>query len=361
MTNTEKHIELYKKYRPSKWIELIGQQKVAKSLQSAVKAEKLPTAYLFAGPRGCGKTSAALLLAKSLNCLNPTPTLDPCNKCEVCEAVDAGRQLGVNYISAANKGTVDDIRGIVQQARLHQPVKRQVWIIDEVHSISRQAFDALLIPLEEKNMPALFIFCTTEIDRIPQTILSRIQQRRFTLVDADEMISFATKVTKKENLTISEDAIKDAVRQGRGSVRDTLSALEAISETGSFSLSVGGQLLEAISSKNLTEILSVISQANSDGQDCRDLAEQLFEDLRDLLLSASGVDPSLVGVIPVSDEAKVTRGLLGKRGIMLSMDEIGDAITQMTMGADARIHLEIGLVKTLNQLKRLQKAIDARA
>lgn len=357
---TEQHIEIYKRYRPRVWEDLVGQEKVSKSLKATVKANRLPTAFGFFGPRGCGKTSAALLLAKSINCLNPTEDGNPCNECDVCVAIDEGRQLGVNYISMANKGSVDDIRTLVQQARLQQPVKRQVWILDEVHAISKAAFESLLIPLEEKGMPSLFIFCSTEIDRIPQTILSRIQSRKFSLVDAETMLEVVKKIGQQEGLTLSDEAYNDAVRAGRGSVRDTLTALEGIVETGEYVESYSGQLLEALASRNLSETLGVLAMANQKGEDFRDLTETLFEDLRDLLLLANNVDSSLVGIVPVKDTNAAVRGLFGKRGIVLVLDEIGEAITQMTLGADARIHLEIGIIKAFTKLRQLAKALESR-
>lgn len=363
MASTDKHIELYKKYRPTTWKGLVGQTKVAKSLQGAVKTNKLPTAFLFSGPRGCGKTSAALLLAKAINCLNPSEQADPCNVCEVCTAINDGRQLGVSYISAANLGSggAERIREIVQQARLHQPIKRQVWIIDEIHNLHKAAFDALLIPLEEPNMPALFIFCTTEINKVPQTILSRIQSRKFNLVDADLMLKYVKHIGGKEKLDLSDEAYETAVREGRGSVRDTLTALEGIVSNGLTSVSVGGKLVESLATQNLAAILTVVAQANADGESARDLAEQLFEDLRGLLFHSAKVDSSLVGILPTVDPDGVVKGLLGGPGIMAVMDELGDAITHMTMGADPRIHLEIAMVKSISRLKRIQKAREARS
>lgn len=361
-TPSQNHVEIYKRYRPRSWRGLIGQEKVAKSLQSAVKANKLPTAYLFSGPRGCGKTSAALILAKSINCLNPNEaTADPCNKCEVCLAINAGNQIGVTYFSAAQRSGVEDVRDLVQQARLSVPIKRQVFIIDEIHNFKQgKGFEALLIPLEEEDMPALFIFCTTEIEKVPQTILSRVQSRRFNLVDAATMLPYVEKIAGREKLELDEDALKAAVRQGRGSVRDTLTALEAIVATGEYTTSSGGDLLEAIASHDLSEALKTIAHANSEGYDGRDLAEQLFEDLRNLLLFASGADPELVGVIPVKDPAVTVKGFYNKTGLTRAMDEVGAALTNIVMGGDARIHLEIGIVKTLNQLARLKKALESR-
>ena len=354
------HIELYKKYRPEKWEDLIGQQKVANSLRSAVKKDKLPTAYGFFGPRGCGKTSSAILLAKAVNCLNPTKDGNPCNECEICENIENRSQIGVSYISMANKGSVDDVRELVQKARLRLPVKRQVWILDEVHNLSRAAFDALLIPIEEKSMPSLFIFCSTEADKIPQTILSRIQSRRFTLVSPDDMEPFLKNILKEEKLSIDEELIKDSIRQGRGSVRDTLTALETIIETGEVSTSVGGRLIEALSERSIPKSLSIIAEGNNDGYDGRDLAEELFSGLRDLLLTVSGVDKSISGIVPVADVKKTAQGLLGRQGIIIVTDEIGDAITRMTIGADPRIHLEIAIVKAVGKLNKLKKIQESR-
>lgn len=350
--------ELYKRYRPTSWEGLIGQERVAKSLQAAIKSNKLPSAYLFAGPRGCGKTSSAFLMAKAINCLEPKPS-GPCNECDVCVNIDNGVQLGVNYLSASNisSGGADKIRSIVQEAKLTQPVKLQVWIIDEVHSLSRQAFDSLLIPLEETSMSALFIFCTTEIDRVPQTILSRVQQRRFSLVDATNMKKLLNHIVSVEKIDTSENVIDDAIRRGRGSVRDTLTAFESILDTGEYTLSYSGQLLENLSKHDLTGALATISQAVKGGNEPDSLAEQLFEDLRNLLLSASNVDESLIGIIPVSDKNAVTKGFISKQGIMYVMDEIGNAITEMSMGPSSRINLEIGIVKSIAALKKLKKAV----
>jgi DNA polymerase III subunit gamma/tau len=353
------HVELYKKYRPTTWASLIGQERVAKSLRNAVRNNKLPTSFGFFGPRGCGKTSSALLLAKAINCLNLTETTNPCNECEVCINIDNNNQLGVNYISMANKGSTEDVRTIVQQARLSQPLNRQIWILDEVHNLSKTAFDALLIPIESSTMPSLFIFCSTEVDKIPQTILSRIQQRRFNLVDSDDMLKFVKKIAKKENLDLSEEELEQAVRLGRGSVRDTLSNLESIVETGETAPSFGTVLLERLSERNIAQILAVVAEASSAGVNCRDLGEQLFEDLRDLLLIASGVDKSIVGTLPIEDPSGAAKRLLGSGGISVMMDEIGEGLTRMTFGSDSRIHFEISIIKGLSRIKKAQKAREA--
>lgn len=355
MVDTALHIELYKKYRPTKWAGLIGQEKVAKSLQAAVVADKIPTAYLMSGPRGCGKTSAAFLLAKAVNCEQPVQG-NPCNVCQICVSIDNNSQPGVTYISAAQKSGVDDIRELVQQARLQMPIKKQVFIIDEIHNLKQgKGFEALLIPLEEKTMPALFIFCTTEIEKVPQTILSRVQQRRFTLVGAEQMLSYIQKIGAREKLNLTEEDYESAVREGRGSVRDTLTSLETIVTLGAGQPSFGGQLLEAIAGKSMGKVYQVLAEANQESVDFRALSEQLFEDLRDLLLLAAQVDRRLVGAVPVADVEGFLAKVGGHRGLFALLNEVGEAITHMANGMDSRIMLEVALMKALLQVKRVLK------
>lgn len=360
--NDEAHIELYKKYKPATWDDLVGQLKTARSLRSAIVKKKIPTAYLFVGIRGTGKTSSAFLTAKSLNCLNVSAAGNPCNDCEVCYNIDHGSQVGVNYISMANNGSVDDVRRLVNQSKLHQPVEKQVWILDEVHNLSKQAFDALLIPLEERNPNVLFILCSTEVEKIPDTILSRVQTRKFTLVDAETMKELLFKINKKENLDATDEQINDAIRRGRGSVRDTLSSFEAILSTDDdVEESYNAELLLNLASHDLPNALKTVADAVNSGFEGRDLAEQLFSDLRDLLLAVSGADKSLLQSFPVEDVKSVAKGFIGRSGTTVVLEEIGDSLTQMTFGADSRIHFEIALVKSITKLKKLQKLSDARS
>lgn len=354
--NSELHIALYKKYRPRVWSDLVGQEKVAASLRSMVKSNKIGTAILFAGPRGTGKTSASFILAKAINCINPPGNGDPCNECEVCVNIENGTQLGFNYISMANAGGVDEIRKIVQQARTHQPLKRQVWILDETHNLSKAAFDALLIPLEEKTMPALFIFGSTEIHRIPDTILSRFPSRRFTLVSMDKMSEHVDKIAELEGLKLTEEERECAVRMGRGSVRDTLTSLETVIETGVFSTPFGTQILESLSERSVPNTMRTIAQANTESVDFKEFSEQLFEDMRDLLLIANSVDRDLIGIPPIVDERSVIKGLGGQKGIMYYMNSIGEALNQMSSGCDPRISLEVALLKAVGAINKAASA-----
>lgn len=311
-------------------------------------------------------TSSAFVLAKAVNCENLGKDGNPCNKCETCVSIDEGNQPGVTYQSMANKGSVDDVRELVKTARLNQPINRQVFILDEIHNISKAAFDALLIPLEEKTMPALFIFCTTEVNKLPAAFLSRVQSRKISLVPAEKMRSFLHTIMEKEGLELSENDLENAIRSGRGSVRDTLSALDSIiaieGEEDELSETYGARLLEALASKSFTNIYGVLADASINTEaDFRDLAEQLFEDLRNLLLKAAGVDDDVIGIIPVADAGKVFKGLGGNTGIVLLMDEVGTAITQMAGGADSRIALEYHILKGMRSIQKMFKAAAARA
>lgn len=354
-TEENKHMELYKKYRPEKWDELLGQQKVAKSLQNAVIKNKLPTAYIFLGPKGCGKTSAALLLAKSINCLNVDELGNPCNECDICQSIENNTQIGVNYESMANNGSVDDVRELVKRAYLNQPVNKTVFILDEIHNLSKAAFDSLLIPLEAKDFPALLIFCSTESDKIPGTITSRAQQRRFSTVGTEELTNLLENISQKEKITVNEESINEAIRKGHGSVRSTLSVFEEIITTGETLETFDGIILQKLSEHDLPGALSTVSEAINNGYDGADLAEELFSDLRDLLLVAASLDKNLAKLIPVNNVSQVIKGFYGKTGIISVAEEIGDAINHMTIGSDSRIHLEIALVKSINCLKKIQK------
>lgn len=354
----ERHIELYKRYRPRTWKNLIGQDKVVKSLQGAVANGKVPTAYAFLGERGCGKTSAALILAKSLNCDN-VQNGEPCNECEICVNIDNGNQLGVNYISMANKGSADDVREIVQQARLATSLNRQVWILDEVHNLSKQAFDALLIPLEDPKMPSLFILCSTEANKIPETIMTRVQSRKFSLVSDELMTAYLKKVAERENIEATDETIASAVRMGGGSVRGALSALERVSETDEEFTNYGDRLLEAYTSQDLAKTFAVIAEAAAeDDVKGLELGHQLFGDLRDLLLFAAGADRSLFPRLALADPKSAAESMLGIRGISIAIDEIGEALTRMSFGADSRVHLEAGIVRSMQKLKVLKSRME---
>lgn len=358
----EEYLELYKKYRPSAWKDLLGQERVAKTLQTAVVRNRIPTVFLFSGPRGCGKTSAAFLMAKAINCPNVDKNGNPCNQCEICLGIDANSIEGFEYISAAQYSGVDDMRELVGRAQLSSPMKKKVFIIDEIHNLKQgKGFEALLIPVETKGMPALFIFCTTEISKIPDTILSRLQKRRFKLVKEDVLLPHLEEINTAEHLEATEDMMMQAIRLGRGSVRDTLSEFESIVATGTSLENYGGKILEALAAKNVGEMFKTTSSASENGEDLQEMAEKLFEDLRTLYLLASGVSYSELTDVPVNNVAEVVKNLEGRMGIYSLLKTVGECIKQAPFGLDSRLLLEVTLVKAIDDLKRIEKAKKARS
>jgi DNA polymerase-3 subunit gamma/tau len=356
----EKYLELYKRHKPKVWKDLIGQRGIVGSLKAAVKSNRLPVAFLFSGPRGCGKTSAAKVLASAINCLNEKANLtgDACGICEVCVNIQNDAQLGVNYISMANKGGVDEVRKIVEQARLAQPVKRTIWILDEVHNLSPAAWDSLLIPIESNRMPSLFIFCSTEAHKIPDTILSRIQPRAFKLVPEDVLRPYLEAIAKADELSVQDGQIEAAIRTGRGSVRDTLTALESILSTGEFDESLGESLLLSLQNADVIEMFKVIGQYAGSGEKMRYLAEDLYSDLRDLLLLRTKGGEELVTTAPLKDVASFKAKVPANQHLAM-LDAVGDTVTAMSVGAaDHRIILEAALLKSVQRLKRAARATE---
>ena len=225
MDNNSKVLAL--KYRPSMFRHLIGQEVIADTIHNAIKSNKIPNAYLFTGIRGVGKTTIARIIAKSLNCLNGIDNLCKDKLCENCEAISNSNHIDVLEMDAASKTGVDDVRDLIEFSRYGpSSAKYKIFIIDEVHMLSKQAFNALLKTLEEPPQYLKFIFATTEIKKIPITVISRCQRFDLSRVKSDELFKFIKDVKEKEKGKISDEALKLIVKISEGSVRDALSLLD---------------------------------------------------------------------------------------------------------------------------------------
>ena len=218
-----------RKYRPQTFGEVLAQSHVTETLTRAIESERVSQAYIFCGVRGTGKTSVARILAKRLNCANPQGA-EPCNECDSCKGITTGRSLDILEIDAASNTSVDDVRDLRESIK-YAPVggKHKIYIVDEVHRLSPSAFDALLKTLEEPPEHAVFVFATTEVHKVPHTILSRCQRYDFRRVSEEDLRSAIAKIAAKENLTISEDATAELARRSDGSLRDALSLLDQVS------------------------------------------------------------------------------------------------------------------------------------
>ncbi|MBA3984051.1 MAG: DNA polymerase III subunit gamma/tau, partial [Acidimicrobiia bacterium] len=222
---------LYRRYRPRRFAELKGQDHVVRGLRDAVRSGREGQAYLFSGPRGTGKTSSARILAKVLNCQNPIDG-EPCCECESCLAVEQGTSYDVHELDAASNNGVDAMRDLIERASLGTPGRHKVYILDEVHMLSRAAEAALLKTLEEPPDHVVFVLATTDPQKVSETIRSRTQHLRFHLLPADTLADHVRWIVDDAGLQVSEHAIGVALTQGGGSARDTLSALELIIASG---------------------------------------------------------------------------------------------------------------------------------
>ena len=223
------HITLYRKYRPSSFSEVSGENEIVKSLKLSLKNKSMAHAYLFSGPRGVGKTTIARLIAKGVNCLNLKETGEPCNECKNCKAINEGRFSDLIEIDAASNRSIDEIRSLKEKIN-YQPVEglKKVYIIDEAHMLTKEAFNALLKTLEEPPSHVIFILATTELDKILPTIISRCQRYDFKPLDLEEMKSGLEHILKEENLSMTDDVYPVIYENSSGSMRDSISILERL-------------------------------------------------------------------------------------------------------------------------------------
>ena len=226
------YLSLYRKYRPRRFSELIGQERVAELLRASVASGQVSHAYLFSGPRGCGKTSAARILARAVNCLDPQGG-EPCNRCEVCLSMLEGSSLDLVEIDGASNRGIDEVRQMKEQASMVPfACRRKVYIIDEVHMLTEPAFNALLKTLEEPPLHVLFVLATTDPQRVPVTVRSRCQQLPFRRVDSERCAAFLRRICEEEGIPFDEGALRDLAMASEGSLRDALSLLEQVAASG---------------------------------------------------------------------------------------------------------------------------------
>jgi DNA polymerase-3 subunit gamma/tau len=293
---------LYRKWRPATWDQVIGQEHVIQTLRNAVAAGRVAHAYLFAGPRGTGKTTTARLLAKAVNCLDENLASRPCNQCAHCQAVNQGRFLDLIEIDAASNTSVEDVRDLRDKINFSPNQGRyKVYIVDEVHMLSTAAFNALLKTLEEPPSHAIFILATTEVHKIPATVLSRCQRHEFRRIPVNEIVSNLKTLAQGENIQIDEEALVLVARQATGSMRDAISLLDQLASAGKpvsleMAQAVLGtatsqavlQVVDAILSRQSAAGLEAIHRALDAGSDPRQFARQIVDYLRGLLLVAMG-------------------------------------------------------------------------
>jgi len=336
---------LYRRYRPRRFSEVRGQDHVVKALRTSVAEGREGQAYLFSGPRGTGKTTSARILAKVLNCTDAKDG-EPCCECESCLSVERGTSYDVHELDAASNNGVDSMRDLIDKASLGTPGRHKVYILDEVHMLTKPAEAALLKTLEEPPPHVVFVLATTDPQKMSDTIRSRTQHLQFHLLPADTLQQHVRWVAEDAGLTVSDAAIEQVLAQGGGSARDTLSALELVANTGGEGVETVplGEFVEAMAEQDAGRALTMAAGAIGLGRDPRTLTEELIGYLRNgflLLMAPDLVQLPADRVAALSEQAQ----RLGAAGLVRGIEYLGEALTEMRHAPDPRVLLDVAIVK----------------
>ena len=340
-------VSLYRRFRPGRFDELKGQDHVVRALRSAVRDDRVSHAYLFSGPRGTGKTSSARILAKALNCEAPVDG-EPCDVCTSCVEITQGSSLNVHELDAASNNGVDAMRDLVAHAGLGTPGRWKVYIVDEVHMLSTAAANALLKTLEEPPSHVVFVLATTDPQKVPPTIRSRTQHLEFRLLGAETLHDLLESVNEEAGLHVDEEALEAAVRRGRGSARDALSALDQVVASGSADAARPelAAVLDALADGDVGQVLVALSALLAGGWGPQQLATELIDDLRQVFLAA--LAPELCAVSgPSLERFRAIAEAMGLARVVRSMEILGHALVDMREAPDAQVVLEIGAVRAV--------------
>lgn len=353
-----------RKYRPQTFGEVLAQHHITETLTKAIEHDRISQAYLFCGVRGTGKTSVARILAKRLNCANPQGA-EPCNECDSCKSIQTGNSLDILEIDAASNTSVDDVRDLRESIK-YAPVggKHKVYIVDEVHRLSPSAFDALLKTLEEPPAHAVFIFATTEVHKVPQTILSRCQRYDFRRVSEAELRLAIVNIATKENLKIDDAAADELARRSDGSLRDALSLLDQVSSwqreqidmdllAESLGILPRGEyraILQMIHAKQAAPVITKVNEVLRSGIDATEIVRGLQEVLRHMLLVKAAPDTATELGVP-GDDLEALKELTAEQSIndLLRVQNLLVNLEQKIRdGFDPKINLELALLKLVN-------------
>ncbi len=356
---------LYRKYRPQRFEDVYGQEHITSTLVNQLVHDQVMHAYMFTGTRGTGKTTCAKLLARAVNCEHPVNG-SPCNECRSCRSIIEAHSMDVTELDAASNTGVDNIRSILDEtAYPPSELKKRVYIIDEVHMLSIGAFNALLKTLEEPPEYVLFILATTEIQKVPATILSRCQRFDFRRVDVQTLSANLQKIIDAEGISITPEAVGLIARLGDGSVRDSLSILErCVSEAGEKTIELADieryfgiadfmsvyNLSKSIASYDTAEALRVLDSVYSSGRDMRSLVSNILSLLRDTLIYKTAGEASATLLSPSTDISSVQTlsSMLDRERIILIIDKFRSVLSELGRTVTPRLSIELAIIELCN-------------
>ena len=365
---------LYRKWRPQKFEDVVAQRGIVTALRNQIATGRVGHAYLFTGVRGTGKTTCAKIFAKAVNCLHPQNG-DPCGECEICKGIDNGSILDVVEMDAASNNGVDDIRDLRDEtAYTPSACHYKVYIIDEVHMLSTAAFNALLKTLEEPPAHVIFILATTEIQKVPATILSRCQRYDFTRIGPEDIAHRVEYIAKEEGLELTTDGAELISRLADGAMRDALSILDTCAGvTAKVDADVVRQMAgvtdrsylfhisDAIEAQDGAAALAQLAQLRQQSVDVKRLTEELIAHYRALMLAAlPGGQALLSGVSPEEEAQYLEKGpQLGQKEAIRAIRTLGNALEHMTRGSDQRIELELALFSLSEPAQQMVQTVAA--
>ena len=365
---------LYRKWRPQKFEDVVAQRGIVTALRNQIATGRVGHAYLFTGVRGTGKTTCAKIFAKAVNCLHPQNG-DPCGECEICKGIDNGSILDVVEMDAASNNGVDDIRDLRDEtAYTPSACHYKVYIIDEVHMLSTAAFNALLKTLEEPPAHVIFILATTEIQKVPATILSRCQRYDFTRIGPEDIAHRVEYIAKEEGLELTTDGAELISRLADGAMRDALSILDTCAGvTAKVDADVVRQMAgvtdrsylfhisDAIEAQDGAAALAQLAQLRQQSVDVKRLTEELIAHYRALMLAAlPGGQALLSGVSPEEEAQYLEKGpQLGQKEAIRAIRTLGNALEHMTRGSDQRIELELALFSLSEPVQQVVQTVAA--
>lgn len=359
---------LYRKYRPNNFDEVVGQDIIIKTIRNAIKNNKLTHAYIFSGPRGTGKTSTAKIIAKTINCLNPVD-LVPCNKCVNCTQINNKQSIDIIEIDAASNNGVDEIRELRNNVSLVPSTgKYKIYIIDEVHMLTIGAFNALLKTLEEPPAHVIFILATTELYKIPVTILSRCQKFEFKKIGVNKIKQKIEEIIKLEKINIEEDAITEIARLADGGMRDALSILDQVIAYSDSKITVkevheiNGTIpqyelknfIELICNKDYNNIFEMIDKFDNDGKNFVKLSEEIIAFYRNILLVLNA-KTYVKNNISNNEIYESFINLINEDNIIENIKEFNKIIPDMKKSNNPKLIFETVIIKLLNTKKNVEE------